>query len=129
MVDDHPQIRRGVRALLSSQVDWFVCGEAEDGIETLEKARDLQPDIILMDVSMPRIDGIEATRILAHELPDSKVVIVSQNDSAIVSRQAEDAGAAAFVSKSDLALALTPVIAETSTRHRPETTPSVGDAT
>jgi DNA-binding NarL/FixJ family response regulator len=118
VVDDHQEIRKGVRALLSSQSDWIVCGEAEDGIEALEKAKELRPDIILMDVSMPRMDGIEATRILSRELPESGVVIVSQNDRAIVSTQAESAGALAFIAKSELALRLTPTIAEISTRRR-----------
>jgi PAS domain S-box-containing protein len=102
VVDDHQNVRQGVRALLSSHAGWLICGEAEDGIDALEKARELLPDIILMDVTMPRMNGIEATRILSRELPQSKVVIVSQNDRAIVSRQAKDAGAEAFVAKSDI---------------------------
>jgi PAS domain S-box-containing protein len=117
VVDDHQDVRQGVRALLSSHADWLICGEAEDGIDALEKARKLRPDIILMDVTMPRMNGIEATKILSRELPHSKVVIVSQNDRAVVSRQARDAGAEAFIAKSDMALGLTSTIEEISARQ------------
>ncbi len=111
VVDDHPEIRKRIRALLCLQADWLVCGEAEDGISALEKARELRPDMILMDIAMPRMNGIDATRILSQEFPESEVVLVSQNDPAIGNRQAEDAGAAAFIAKCDLAEELNPTIA------------------
>jgi PAS domain S-box-containing protein len=103
VVDDHEEIRKGIRMLLSAHVGWSICGEAQDGIEGVEKAINLRPDIILMDVAMPRMNGMEATRILRREIPNSDVVILSQNDRTILSRQARDAGASSFVSKSDLA--------------------------
>jgi chemotaxis response regulator CheB len=58
VVDDHEAVRRGVRSLLSSRADWFVCGEAEDGLEAVEKVKRLRPDIVLMDISMSRMDEI-----------------------------------------------------------------------
>jgi len=64
IVDDHEIVRRGVRTLLSSRRDWVVCGEAEDGLEAVEKAKILRPDLVLMDIYMPRMDGVEATRII-----------------------------------------------------------------
>jgi PAS domain S-box-containing protein len=103
VVDDHEEIRKGIKALLSAHTRWSICGEAQDGIEGVEKALNLKPDVILMDVSMPRMGGMEATGILRREIPNSDVVILSQNDRTIVSRQARDAGASAFVAKSDLA--------------------------
>ena len=89
IVDDHEPVRRGVRSLLASRADWSVCGEARNGIEAVAKARELRPDVVLMDVSMPLMDGIEATRTIRREVPESKVIILSQNDPAIVRQQAE----------------------------------------
>lgn len=103
VVDDHEEIPKGIRTLLSAHARLLICGEAQDGIEGVEKAIKLRPDVIIMDVSMPRMNGIEATRILHREIPISDVVILSQNDRITVGRQARDAGASAFVAKSDLA--------------------------
>jgi PAS domain S-box-containing protein len=102
IVDDHEATRRGLRSLLSSRADWQVCGEAEDGLEAVEKAMALRPDVVLMDISMPRMNGLDATRVIRRDVPESKVVIVSQNDPAIVRRQALGVNAAGCVSKSDL---------------------------
>jgi PAS domain S-box-containing protein len=110
LVDDQEAVRRGLRSLLESQADWSICGEAEDGAEAVAKARELRPDVVLMDLSMPRMNGFVATRIIRRELPESKVVIVSQNDPAIVRRQARDLDAAAYVAKADLSQALLPTI-------------------
>jgi PAS domain S-box-containing protein len=110
IVDDHRAVRRGLNSLLSSRIDWSVCGEAENGLEAIEKARILRPDVVLMDISMPRMNGLDATRIIRRELPESKVVIVSQNNPRIVCRQATDVDAAAYVDKADLSRALLPTI-------------------
>ena len=61
VVDDHEEVRKGIRALVSERADWQICGEASDGIEAIEKAKRLRPDVVLMDISMPRMSGIEAT--------------------------------------------------------------------
>ncbi|MBV9624644.1 MAG: response regulator [Acidobacteria bacterium] len=92
VVDDYAELRKRIRALLSRRADWSVCAEAEDGIEAVEKAKKLRPDVILMDVSMPRMDGIEATSIVRREVPESDVIIVSQNDPLVVSMQAREGG-------------------------------------
>jgi PAS domain S-box-containing protein len=102
VVDDCEAVRHGVCALLSSHAGWFVCGEAIDGLEAVEKAKRLRPDVVLMDVSMPRMDGIEATRILRREVPESDVIIVSQNDPALTEKVAVQAGARGFIDKSNI---------------------------
>jgi DNA-binding NarL/FixJ family response regulator len=97
LVDDQPSVRNGIRSLLASRPDWNICGEASDGLEGIEKARSLRPDVVLMDVSMPRMNGLDATRILRKELPASKVVIVSQNDPMVVGIQAREVNASGHV--------------------------------
>jgi signal transduction histidine kinase/DNA-binding response OmpR family regulator len=117
IVDDHEPMRRGIRSLLASCQDWSVCGEAADGLEATQLARELRPDVIVMDISMPRMDGIEAARIIRKEVPESEVIIVSQNDPALVSRQAAEVKARACVSKAALSRDLIPSIREV-TRYR-----------
>lgn len=94
VVDDHEFVRRGVRSLLLSQSNYEVCGEAVDGQDALEKARELKPDVIVMDVSMPKLNGLEATRLIQSMLPDSEVLILSQHESSQMLKEAVKAGLA-----------------------------------
>lgn len=80
VVDDHALFREGLVGLLSSQPDIEVVGEAEDGLEALVKAQELRPDLILMDVTMPGCDGLEATRLIKEALPDVKIVMLTVHD-------------------------------------------------
>ena len=110
IVDDHAAVRRGLRSFLSVRRDWQVVGEAADGREAIERAKELRPDIILMDVSMPHLSGLEASKVIRRELPETKIIMVSQNDPSIVRNQAADVGAFGYVAKTDLARDLVPAI-------------------
>ena len=110
LVDDNATVRRGIRSLLSERPEWSVCAEAADGVEAVEKAKELRPDTVLMDVSMPRMDGLQATRIIRRDLPHTKVIIISQNDPSLVSQQANEVQANGFVSKAELPVKLLSII-------------------
>lgn len=110
IVDDREFVRNGIRRLLAPRTDLLVCGEAEDGIGAVERAKSLHPDVVLMDVAMPRMDGVQATKIIRRDVPESEVVLVSQNDPSVLAIQARQAGAAAFVAKGDLAEELIPTL-------------------
>jgi PAS domain S-box-containing protein len=103
IADDHELVRQGLRSLLASRPSWEVCGEAADGREAIEKAAQLKPDIVLLDVSMPRLNGLEAARIIRRESPGSEILIVSQHTPAEMLPSALKVGARGFVSKSELA--------------------------
>ena len=113
LVDDDARVRRVISTMLSRHSGWEICGEAGDGQQSVELARATNPDVVLMDVSMPGMNGLDATRILRRERPRVEVILVSQNDPKIISHQAAEVGARAFCSKSDLARNLVPIIERT----------------
>jgi DNA-binding NarL/FixJ family response regulator len=99
IADDQDFIRRGLRAVLSEEKDIKVCAEAIDGRDALVKALELKPDVVIMDIIMPRMDGIEAIRLIHKALPQAKVLSLSQYDIPEMVSEVQQAGAAAFVSK------------------------------
>ena len=103
VADDHEVIRRGIRALLAGGPECEICGEAIDGRDAVEKAHQLHPDLIIMDVSMPNLNGLEATRMIRRSLPGTQILILTQHDSQEMMRQAFNAGARGFVVKSSVA--------------------------
>jgi signal transduction histidine kinase/PAS domain-containing protein len=102
IADDHELFRRTLRSFIEAQTNWHVCGEAGDGAEAVDKAKVFHPDVVLMDINMPRMDGLEATRILRRDLPDCRVVIVTQNHASIARQQAASVDAYAAITKSEL---------------------------
>lgn len=109
IADDNVPVRQGMRSLLDC-AGWEICGEAVDGLDALEKCRQLKPDILLLDVSLPKINGLEVARIIRREAPETSIVIVSQHDTAYMVQQALEAGARGYVAKSELSHQLLPAI-------------------
>jgi len=110
LVDDHEVLRRGIRSTLDGQ--WEICGEAASGQEAVEKAAALRPDLVLMDVSMPEMNGIEATKQILKILPSMKIVIFTMHDSPGMTAAARSAGAKACLTKTAPADQLRRAIAE-----------------
>ena len=114
IADDHDVVRKGICAILASCKDLEVCGEAADGCEAVDKARKLQPDAVILDISMPRLDGFAAAREIKKILPEVPIVFLSMHDGPSVIEQAKSAGGQAYVKKmqagSDLLKALDAVL-------------------
>jgi DNA-binding NarL/FixJ family response regulator len=119
LVDDHPIVRQGLRTLLEGRTGWEVIGEASDGVEALEKVESLQPDVVVLDVTMPRMNGLEACRLMQQRPNENPVEIlfVTQHDSPQMMREALDAGARGYVVKSNAARDLLEAV-EAVSQHR-----------
>jgi DNA-binding NarL/FixJ family response regulator len=126
IADDHEVIRRGLSTLLQAHEGWEVCGEAKDGRETVEMAKQLKPDVVILDIGMPNLNGLAATRQLAQQNPQQKIIVLTITDSDQVIREALDAGARGFVLKSDAARDLVSAV-EALQHNRMFFTPRVND--
>jgi DNA-binding NarL/FixJ family response regulator len=107
LADDHEIVRRGLCAILGSHAGWQVCGEAADGREAVAKACELKPDIVILDLGMPRLNGLEATRQILHRNPNQRILVLTITDSEQVVEEVLRAGARGFLLKTDAAKDLT----------------------
>ena len=106
VVDDHEVARRGIRSVLSRDASLDVVWEAADGEEAVKRAAELHPAVILLDITLPGISGIQAARKILVVSPDSRIIFLSQHDSVQIARDAMSAGAQGYVVKSDAGLDL-----------------------
>jgi len=126
VADDHDIVRRGLRDLLEKQPGWKVVAEATNGKEAVEKAKQLKPDVVILDIGMPYLNGLDATRQLLQHNPHFKVIVLTITDSDQVIREALNAGARGFVLKSDAARDLVSAV-EALQSNRMFFTPRVND--
>jgi DNA-binding NarL/FixJ family response regulator len=101
IVDDHIELRRAIRRLLECQKGFEVCGEAKDGVEAIQKANELTPDVVVLNVVMPVMNGFEAARKIRDVSPQSRVVILSSYTDKLLLEEAKKVGAVCYVPKSD----------------------------
>ena len=101
IADDHAVLREGLRLLLETQSDMTVVGEAGDGIEALEQARKLKPDVILLDIAMPRMSGLETMSLINEAVPESRIVVLSMYEKEAYAHQVLQAGAYGYVLKGE----------------------------
>jgi len=100
IADDHEIVREGLKKLLNSQEDMEVIGEAKDGNETLAKTRSLRPDVLLLDITMPRLNGLETLCLIKETMPDIRIVVFTMHNKEAYAYQALDSGALGYVLKS-----------------------------
>lgn len=128
LVDDHPIVREGLKTVLQRRPGWQVIGEASNGMEALEKAESLQPDVMVLDITMPKMNGLEVCRLLKQRMPGIEVLMVTQHDSPQMMREALSAGAKGYVVKSNAARDLLEAI-EVVSKHEVFTALARMDAT
>ena len=126
LADDHEVVRRGLIALLATRPDWQVCGEAQNGREAVALAVKLKPNLAILDLSMPELNGLEATRQIRKEVPETEVLVFSMYESEEFVRDLLAAGARGYVLKSDVAAQLLTAV-ETVARHKPFFTSEVAE--
>jgi DNA-binding NarL/FixJ family response regulator len=126
VADDHPLVREGVVLLIGTTPGWEVCGTAANGREVVEKAIELRPDIIVLDLHMPELDGLAVVRELKRRLPETEVVIFSGARVDAVAQELFSAGAKSFVGKTDGSDLLRAAI-QSAAEHKPFFTPTVSE--
>lgn len=127
VADDHGIVRRGLRTVLESHESWHVCAEAEDGVEAVELAKKYKPDVIIIDITMPKLNGVEATRRIQAVSPRTEVLVLSMHDSDRLLRRALEAGARGYILKDDADQNLLSAV-ETVCRHESYFSPKIARA-
>ncbi len=126
IADDHELVRRGIRSILTAHRGWQVVGEASDGAQAARLTENLRPHVLIMDVTMPKLDGLEATRKILNDCPETKILILTMHESAQMVRRILEAGARGYILKSDLAEQLVRAVREVS-QGKLFLTPKVSD--
>jgi len=127
LADDHAVMRRGIRDILDADTEIEVIGEAEDGREAVRLTEKLNPDVLIIDLGMPELNGLDAIRQIRREQPEVELLVFSMHDSEELIREVFSAGARGYVLKSDAALYLTEAVKSLS-HHKPFFTPRISEA-
>jgi len=126
LADDYEVVRQGLRKILESREDWEVCGEATDGRAAVDQAIKLKPDVVVIDLLMPELNGLEATRQIRRALPDTEVLIFTVRETVELIREVLAAGARGYILKSESGQRIIEAI-ETLAQHQPYFTPIVSE--
>ncbi len=126
IADDHELVREGLRKVLASRPDWHVCGEATTGRQAMELVREKRPDLVILDFSMPDLNGLDATRQIRKESPRTEVLVLTMHDTDRLVRDVLAAGARGFILKSDAGRVLVQAV-EALLNHRPFFTGKVAE--
>jgi len=124
LADDHPVFRMGLCSLIGSHESWEVCGEVSDGREAVEKCRQLKPDLLILDICLPKLNGLDAARQILRHNPDQRILVVTNVESEQVIRDCLQAGVCGWIFKSDETRNLTAAI-EATQRYRTAFSPRV----
>jgi DNA-binding NarL/FixJ family response regulator len=126
VADDHQVVRTGLRALLESKTGWQVCAEASNGREAVEKAGQLKPDVAVLDIGMPLLNGVEATRQIRKLSPQTEILILTMHDSELLIQEVLGAGAHGYILKDDADRNLVAAV-DALRRHKPYLSSRVSD--
>ena len=126
MADDHEIVRRGLRAMVEACESWRVVAEASTGRQAVEMAMELKPDLVIMDIGMPELNGLEATRQILRDRPSTEILILTMHASEQLVREVLDAGARGYILKSDAGRELVTAV-ESLANHRPYFTSTVSE--
>jgi DNA-binding NarL/FixJ family response regulator len=106
LTEDHEVVRRGIRSPIEAHTEWEVCAEAEDGVQAVQRTIELQPDVLIIDMSMPRLNGLQATCQILRQLPNQRILLLTMYESETLFRNALQVGVRGVVLKRDASLNL-----------------------